>query len=174
MDQLNGKLTKVYSGRIIDVFHRKVTLDNKVVEFEIVRRPLVSIVVPVLSSGEMIVTHQYRASVNTLIWEFPGGKVEEKETPLHTAKRELMEETGYQANVFEFLSSFYTCPHFSDEKVYVYLAKDLTPGEPHLQEKESISTHFLSETEFEDKLHSAEMLDAKTMIAYWAFKNKKS
>jgi ADP-ribose pyrophosphatase len=158
---------RVYKGRIAEIVHQSVSFfPGKSIEYEIVHRPSIVTVIPVLPSGEILLVRQYRASLNRFIWEFPGGVIENGESSIEAAKRELEEETGYKAGEVELIRRFYTAPHFSDEKIYIYFASKLALGETNLQEKELISHHAITKTELETKFRNNELIDAKTLIAY--------
>ena len=156
-----------YIGRIVEVVHQKVSFDNEsTIEYEIIYRPSVSLVIPVNSKNELILTYQYRASVGGYIWEFPGGTVESGETSYDAAKRELEEETGFITSNLTLLKEFWSSPHFSNEKIYLYLAKGLSKGRMTLQEKEQILIFSLGFAELDIKIASGEIFDAKTLLAY--------
>jgi ADP-ribose pyrophosphatase len=160
----------MYSGRILDVVHRRVRLSSEqVIEYEILHRSNIAIIIPLLPSGDIILLKQFRASIGQEIWEFPAGSIEVGESPLEAAKRELEEETGYQTKEVRLLQTFHTCPHFCDEKAFIFLANVTDYCQPNLQEKEIITSHILSQTQLSKKYYSGEILDAKTIIAYHAF-----
>ena len=158
---------KVYEGRIADIIHQRVSIfPGKNIEYEIVHRPSVVLIIPILPSGKILLIWQYRASLNQFIWEFPGGVIKNGETSLDAANRELEEETGYSAQDIQLAKWFYTAPHFSDEKIFVYVASSLISGDSHLQEKEIISAQAFTKSELEAKYQNNELYDAKTLIAY--------
>lgn len=159
----------VYSGRILDVIHRRIQLSpEQVIEYEILHRSNIVVVVPFLPSGDVILIKQFRASIEQEIWEFPAGSIEAGESSFEAAKRELEEETGYRAEEVRLLQTFYTSPHFCDEKAFVFIANALTYYHPNLQEKEIITSHTFSQSQLKEKYYAGEILDAKTLIAYHA------
>jgi len=156
----------VFKGRIVDIIHQKISFFGKILEYEITHRPSIVIIIPIFLSKEILLIKQYRASLNQFIWEFPGGVIEKGESVVEAARRELKEETGYNALNVEFVDSFYAAPHFSDEKIFICLATKLISGEPNLQEKELISTELFTKSELDTKYYNKELLDSKTLIAY--------
>ena len=87
-----------------------------------------AVVMPVDAKKRILLVRQYRLPVGKYLWELPAGKVDQGETPLQAAKRELAEETGYRAKKWEKLAIFYPSPGFLAEKMTIYLAHDLTEG----------------------------------------------
>jgi len=165
--------TRVYKGSILDVVNQCVHFRaGKDINYEVVHRPSIVIIIPRLSSGKLLLVHQYRAALNQYIWEFPGGSVEKGELLIDAAKRELEEEVGYKADTIQLIREFYTSPQFSDEKVYLYIAKKLTLSQTNPQEKELISVHELKISELKDKYQKGEIVDAKTLVAYHVFMNR--
>ena len=103
--------------------------------------------------------------IKDTILELPAGKLEKGENPDYAAKRELEEETGYRAKTWKSLGYIFTSPGYSDEKLYLYFAKDLEFVGEHPDEGEILKTFEISRKEFVKKIHSGEISDAKSVCA---------
>ena len=104
----------------------EVCLPNGIVTVrEVVDHPGAVAIVPLLDNKNVILVKQYRYAVRDTLWEVPAGTIESGEEPLACARRELVEETGYEADSFEFLFKCYLAPGYSSEQINVYLAKKL-------------------------------------------------
>ena len=109
--------------------------DGSVSTREVVIHPGAVAILPVFDDRQILLVRQYRHPVDTPLWEIPAGKLEQGEDALACAKRELLEETGYEAASWEKLLSFYTSPGFCNEQITLYLASELSkatepiPGE---------------------------------------------
>lgn len=101
-------------------------------------------VVPITKNNEVVLVRQYRHGVQEILYELPGGVVDEGESPLNGAKRELMEETGFSAgNIIE-VGKLYPNPAIQRNTLYCYLATDVErTGEQHLDESEEIEVHLV-------------------------------
>lgn len=155
-----------YLGKTFQVMNRTINLDkNKNIEFEFIKRNEVALVVPLTSDNRLLMIEHYRASINSFILEFPAGKKKSNESIEETAHRELKEETGFQALSLEALGSFYTAPHFTDEKVYIFIARILNKGLKSLEEEEIINSKIITINECINLYKSHEIIDAKTLIA---------
>jgi len=93
---------------------------------ELVLHPGAAAILPVLGDGRVLLVSQYRRPVDQALWEIPAGKLEPGEDPLDCARRELREETGYTATDWRKLLTLYTTPGFSNERITLFLARDLT------------------------------------------------
>ena len=126
---------RVYTGRVINVDIDRVRFPNgSDGELEMVRHPGASAVVPFLSAvdtadPQILLIKQYRYAADDFIYEIPAGKLDGNEDPLACARRELLEETGCTAQKIEHLCTFYTTPGFTDERIHVFMATDLTRGD---------------------------------------------
>ncbi|MGI9311325.1 MAG: NUDIX hydrolase, partial [bacterium] len=99
------------------------------------------------------------------IWEFPAGILEDFESPLDAAKRELREETGWRAEAWESLGSTLTTPGFCDERLHVFAASELTRGSAEPQPHEFIEVHWKPLDEVAEMARRGEIDDAKTIVA---------
>ncbi|MCK8824754.1 NUDIX hydrolase [Fuchsiella alkaliacetigena] len=158
--------TEVYSGRIVKLREDQVRLpDGTSAEREIVEHSGGVTIVPYLEdTQEIILVRQFRSPLGKIMLELPAGLLEENETPRDCAQRELAEETGYQAKNWEKIGSFYTSPGFCDEEIHLYLAQRLKEYQQHTDEDEFIEIVKLSLNEAKEKLYTAELADAKTII----------
>jgi ADP-ribose pyrophosphatase len=84
-------------------------------------------IVPLLPGNRVVLIRQYRFAVRGDLWEIPAGTLEAGEAPVRCAHRELMEEIGFRAGRLEKLAVFYTAPGFCDERMHLYLGRDLRP-----------------------------------------------
>ncbi len=112
-----------------------------------VRHPGSTGIVPLLEDGTVVMTLQYRHAVGEYLLEIPAGTMEPGESPLNCARRELEEETGFVAEEFTKLSEIHILPAYSDEKIHVYLARNLSLSKQNLDHDEIIEvvTHPLEE-----------------------------
>ncbi len=136
---------------------------GRAVRREMVRHPGAVMIVPQLDDGRLVLIRNYRIAPDLRLWEFPAGKLEPGEAPLATAKRELAEETGYQAKQWHELSTFYTSPGFADELMHVFLSRELTPGSTALEPGEDIEVVALTRAEVDQLLREGQVRDAKTL-----------
>jgi ADP-ribose pyrophosphatase len=114
----------------------------------------------------ILLVRQYRLPARQYLWELPAGRMDEGETPLQAAKRELAEETGYRARTWKKLAEFYPSPGFLAEKMTMYLATELTEGEQTPMEDERIKTRWFSAEEIDRMIERGKIPDGKTMIGF--------
>lgn len=132
---------------------------------DIVKHPPVVVVLPVQSKNEIYLVRQFRYPILEKLIEFPAGCVEKGEAYLDAAKRELKEETGITASDWSELNTAYSAPGFSDEKLYFFLAKNLTFDSDSPDFFEHISLLSMTFDELFDKVLSNSIQDLKTLYA---------
>lgn len=132
----------------------------------IVRHPGSAVMLPVDDQGRILLVRQFRLPANGFLWEIPAGRIDEGETPLQAAQRELSEETGLSAKSWREMVSFYPSPGYVGEKMTLFLATGLTQGEAHNMDDERIDCRWFTREEIAQKIQSAEIQDAKTIIGF--------
>jgi len=162
---------RIYSGRVlnlrVDEIDRVRGGGRRVVE--VVEHVGGVCVIARPTQSEIVLVKQYRHAVGAELWEVPAGMIERGEPPLETARRELLEETGYRAESLRFLWSMYSSPGFCEERIHFFLAEGLTAGaaQPEDDEKFELRTWKLEDAW--RLVERDELRDAKTQIALaWA------
>lgn len=133
----------------------------------IVRHPGSAVMMVVDEKHRILLVKQFRLPAEQDLWELPAGRIDEGETPLQAAKRELREETGYQANKWVELSSFWPSPGYVAEKMNLFLALELTEGQQEPMEDERIELRWFAEDELGAMIREKKIPDGKTMIGYY-------
>lgn len=159
---------EVFNGRVFRVGVRDVMLENgeKSVR-EVVYHNGGVAVLPVDSEGNCYVVRQYRCAFDCEVLEIPAGKLEKGEDTLEAAKRELREETGFTAENVVYLGEYWPTVGYCSEKIYLYLATQLTPGETDLDSDEFISTIKLPYSQLLRMCSEGEIPDGKTQLAVY-------
>lgn len=117
------------------------------------------------AKGRILLVRQFRLPARRQLWELPAGRLDQGETPLAAAKRELMEETGYRAKRWRPLTAFYPSPGYCSERMTVFTAEGLTPGPTNFDEDESIETRWFTWEEILRMIRLGRIQDSKTMVA---------
>ena len=131
---------------------------------EIVRHPGACVIVPLLDDGRVCLIRNWRVAVGKTLIELPAGTLEPPEPPEVTAKRELIEETGYRARQIDSLHAFFLSPGILDEKMHLYLATGLTEGQTAREEGEEIENWLVAWNEAVAMIFRGEIQDAKTIV----------
>lgn len=160
---------RVYSGRVISVDVDQVRFpDGTIGELEMVRHSGASAIVPLLDSGrdpQVLLIRQYRYAANGYVYEIPAGRLDPGETPESCASRELREETGYSAASLRRLTTIYTTPGFTDERIHLFVAEGLTPGNSEREADEFLELHPVLISEALAMIQSGDIADGKTSVA---------
>ncbi len=166
MTTIVNRQEKVYQGRVFTMVRENVTLDNGVtVDIDTIQHPGASAIVPMTAAGRVVLIRQYRHAVGGYIWEIPAGTLDPGEDPAVCAARELAEETGYAAASWRRLGEITPVPGYSDERIHLFLATELTPAAQHLDADEVLDVHEISFGAALEMIDAGDIQDAKTICA---------
>jgi ADP-ribose pyrophosphatase len=155
----------VYVGQKITVHRDEVVFgDGSRGRREVVRHPGAVAVVPVLGDGRIVLLEHWRHAVGKTLIEIPAGTLEAAEDPLDCAHRELAEETGYRAGSMRPLAVFHTAPGFCDERLHLYVARDLVPGDQNLDPGEELVPWLAEPAQIRRLMRDGAIEDAKTLV----------
>jgi ADP-ribose pyrophosphatase len=168
-----GKLgtRRVHTGRIINLDIDTVRFpDGSEGQLEMIRHPGASAVVPVVgrldaADPDILLIRQYRYAADGYLYEIPAGRLDAGESPADCAARELLEETGYTAARIQPLTTMLTTPGFTDERIHLFVASELTVGEarPEADEFLTVEVHRFSEAV--ELIRRGELSDGKSALA---------
>ncbi len=161
----------MYKGKIIDIYKDYITTPaGKDVEWDFIGHKGAAAVVPVLEDGSIILVKQWRNSIDRFTLEIPaGGRESVNEDTKECAARELEEETGYRSDNIEFLQTIVPVAAYSQEKIDVYVARDLIPSKQHLDPDEFINIKKYQIKELVDMVLSNKIQDSKTAASIMAY-----
>ena len=129
----------IFEGRLLTLRVDEVELPTAAkATRETVLHPGAVVIVPLLDDGRVVMIRQYRHATGKVLWELPAGLLEKGEEPACAARRELVEEVGYEVGELALLFSTYLSPGFSSELAYVFVARGLRKVEARTQPDESI------------------------------------
>jgi len=155
----------VFAGRVIRVNVETVRLPNgHVADLEIIHHPGGAAIVAIDQERRACLLRQYRHAVGGWIWELPAGKLEPREPPLETARRELLEEAGHRARTWRALGPYVSSPGVFTETVHLFLAQDLDVGRSAHEESELIEVHWLDLEDACGRALDGNISDGKTVV----------
>ena len=159
----------VYKGNFLELKLDHIKLpDGKVGYREYLTHPGAVAIVALLDDGRLLLERQYRYPINQAVIEIPAGKLDPQELALNCAKRELKEETGYEALDWEFLGRIHPVISYSNEFIDIYLAKNLRFGNAKLDDGEFLDVFAASLKELSEWIDQGLVTDVKTIISsYW-------
>ena len=160
-----------FKGTIIDFYQDTMEINgDHTVVWDFIKHKGAAAVVPVTEDGKILMVRQYRNALERYTLEIPAGALDEEGEPgFKCAARELEEETGYKSEELEWLITLRTTVAFCNEKIEVYVAKNLIPSKQHLDEDEFIDLKAYSLDELKEKIFTGEIEDAKTAASLMAY-----
>lgn len=156
----------LHKGKKFD--YQQVTVrmpSGKDVQRQMVSHPGAVVVVPILPGGQVVMMRVYRHTLQERSLECCAGTIDGREAPQRCARRELVEETGYEAGTLEPLGQFYTSPGMSDELMSAFVATDLKHVGQHLEEDEDIHLELMTPAALLERVRSGALRDGKSMLA---------
>lgn len=168
-NQVSSK--RIHTGRVLSLDIDAVRFpDGSTGELEMIRHPGASAIVPFLSDPEgedpqILLIRQYRYAADGYLYEVPAGRLDPGETPGDCARRELLEETGCIASGVEFLTTIFTTPGFTDEKIHLFMATGITAGEASPESDEFLEMHPTKLSQALRMIQTGEIQDAKTVVS---------
>jgi ADP-ribose pyrophosphatase len=162
---------RAYSGRVIDLDLDTVRFpDGSTGQLEMIRHPGASAVVPFASDPQgpdptILLIQQYRYATDGTLIEIPAGRLNPGEDPRVCAERELLEEVGVKAGRLERLTTIWTTPGFTDERIHLFWATDLTAGQHAREPDEFIEVTPKPLSEVLRLIRDGAISDAKTVVA---------
>jgi ADP-ribose pyrophosphatase len=153
---------------VVDLGLEHASLPNGVeIDLAVIRHPGAAAIVALDEKGDLAMLHQYRHAVGGYLWEVPAGCRNAGETPLDCAHRELAEEAGLSARRWDHLGAIVTIPSFCDERIDLYLARELGLASGTPDEDEVIRVEKVSFDDAMKMIRSGEIVDAKTIAALY-------
>ncbi len=156
----------LWHGKVFDFnVEERILPNGRKIEMGVIHHPGSAAILPVFEDGSIVLIHQYRPAIRDFIWEIPSGTMGPGEDPLACARRELREECGLKSNRFEKIREILIAPWYSDERIHLFLATELTPCDQDLDEDEILTTHTFSFDQVMSMAERGEIQDATTLLA---------
>lgn len=170
--RLNREL--MYHGTIVDFYKDTIEVPNgNVVEWDFIGHKGAAAVLPVREDGKLLMVRQYRNALDRYTLEIPAGGLNGADEPTRDAAgRELEEETGYRSDDLEWLITIRTTVAFCNEKIDIYVAKNLIKSHQHLDEDEFINVEAYSVEELSRMILEGKIEESKTISAIMSYKDK--
>lgn len=157
-------------GTVISLYKDTVEINETRAEWDYIHHDGAAAVVAVNEDGKVVMVRQYRNALDRFTLELPAGKLDCPDEPtLECAKRELEEETGYYTENFEYLLTVNTTVAFCDEKIDLYLARDLKRTAQHLDDEEEIEVELWGIEDLKQLIYQGEITDGKTVAGIMTY-----
>lgn len=158
------KSVEIFRGRVFDVTVDTVQKGDTTYQREVVHHPGSAVIIPIFEDGTVALVRQYRHPAVKYLLEAPAGTLNDRERPEEGAARELEEELGVVAGKLEPLTEFFVSPGFCEEKMWLYLATQLTETSQRLEPDELLEVVRLPIAQALGMITGGEIEDAKTII----------
>jgi ADP-ribose pyrophosphatase len=157
---------RIHAGKVLELRVERVEMPNgKLAELELIRHRGAAAIVALDDEGRAIMVRQYRHAVGEWLLEIPAGKLDEGEDPADCVRRELAEETGFSPRELEALGWIYTTPGFTNERIWLFLARSVEPAEQRLEDDEVLEVERLPFDEAVERALDGGIRDGKSVSA---------
>lgn len=172
LNRINRELK--YKGTILEFYEDTIQVPNgNVVHWDFLKHNGAAAVIPITEDGKVIMVRQYRNALDRETIEIPAGCLDSPEEPsIKAAARELEEETGFRSNNLEFLISVASTVAFCNEKIDIFVAKNLIKAEQNLDEDEFVEVEEFTIDQLTEMIYSGKINDSKTIAAIMSYVNK--
>lgn len=160
----------IFKGKIFDIEKNLVQLPNKEETIrEIVKQPNAVGIFAMTKDNKIVLIRQYRTSVDRVVIEIPAGKVDDGETPIQAARREFLEETGYQAEHMQYLTTIASSIGFTGEHIDIFYADGLEFVGSNPNNSEFIDINLIPYHQIKTAIKEHKIIDGKTIVAFLYF-----
>ena len=163
----------IHNGAIVDIYQDRMQLpDGSEENFDFIKHKGAAAVIPIMDDGRIIMVRQYRNAIDSYTLEIPAGGLNGADEPTRiAAHRELEEETGYYTDIenVEFLLTLYTTVAFCNEKIDIYVARNLRKTQQHLDDDEFIDVEIYTPDELAQMVFDGKIVDAKTIAGIMSY-----
>ncbi len=159
-----NRSSTVFQTGLFQLMTDNITLPSgETTDVHVLRHPGAAAIVPISDKNRVVLIRQYRHAFADVIWEIPAGTRTSDEEPLSCARRELREETGYSAQAWESLGMMTPVPGYSDERIHLFLATDLTAGHQNLDRDELLEVCEIDWNKAMEMVYNGIIQDGKTI-----------
>ena len=165
---------RIYDGKVVNLRVDTIELPSgNVTKREIMEHGGAVSILPILPDGKIGMIKQWRSATQELLWELPAGGLEKGENPAECARRELIEEIGYEIGKLTLIFQCYLAPGYSSEMMWGYLGEDLKLVGAQPEEDENIELIPMSLEELLPLIDSGEIRDSKTICGLLALHRRR-
>ena len=155
---------EIFRGRRLWIETKTIRLPTGREREKVIVHPSGAVAILPLDGDRCKLLRQYRYAIDQHIIEAPAGTMEQGEDPRETARRELIEETGFAAGTIVPRGFIYTTPGFTDEKIFLFEARDLSPSQEFWKdEDEVIEVIDVAVSDLPEMIRNGTIVDGKTI-----------
>jgi ADP-ribose pyrophosphatase len=159
----------VYQGKFLSL-QQEIT-KGKQNPFDFISHPGSVAIIPIDQQNRVIFIRQWRKAAGKILVELPAGLLEEGKSPQEQARKELREETGFDAKKLTSLGGFFTTPGFCNEYIHLFLAEELFFSPLQEEDTDSIDLYPIAREQIPQLIRQGQIIDAKTLAALFLYQN---
>ncbi|MBO3769967.1 MAG: NUDIX hydrolase [Thermoproteota archaeon] len=167
MPEMVLDMEKAYTGRLLSLVRYRVSINGVETIREVVEHPGAVVIIPIKDDGKIVLVRQYRLPARETLIEAPAGTLNEGEGEEECARRELLEETGYEAESLKMVRRFYLAPGYSTEKITLFIARGLNKKSQSPEPDEDVEVLEVTVEEALRMVRDGTIKDAKTIVGIY-------